>query len=191
MDTEGHLLQRHCTLDDGNQVALLDVVEVNVSEHQPKPYQPENWVLGSEQWKLIKRLKPEEAYSFLREYLASGPELFGNESDRVDSAGLQDHPISKSLVLIKPTDISFHVTKSFRGNRQARADFNLDGINYDLAITDVVWEERLKILGLGRLSRETIGIASDDILLFTISLAGPLDGKCFKLIAGIICIPNS
>jgi len=85
---EGALLRRHYVLDDGKEAALLDVIEVRVSEHRPKPYQPENWVLEDEQWKLIKRLNPKDAYLFLKKVLVTGPELFGNTADRVPLSGL-------------------------------------------------------------------------------------------------------
>ena len=80
---EGALLRRHYVLDDGKEAAPLDVIEVHVSQHRPKPYQPENWVLEDKQWKLIERLNPGEAYTLLSRVLVPGPQLFGNTSDRV------------------------------------------------------------------------------------------------------------
>lgn len=190
-DSEGTLMRRHYVLDDGNEAALLDIIEVSVSEHRPKPYQPENWVLENKQWKLIKRLNQREAYSLLQRYLVSGPDLFGNTSDRVPLAGLQSNSVPESLVLVEPTDVSWYITKSIRGNRQTRALFSLNRVTYDLAITDPVWEQRLNKLYLGVYSRETVGVSPDDILLFTISLGGPFQGQCYKLIAGIIIVPES
>ena len=189
-DSEGTLLRRHYVLDDGNEAALLDIIEVNVSEHRPKPYQPENWVLENKQWKLIKRLNPREAYMLLERSLVSAPDLFGNTSDRVPLAGLQNNPVPGSLVLIKPTDVSWYIVRSITGKRQTRALFSLNRATYDLAITDPVWEQRLKNLDFGVHSREAVDVRSDDILLFTISLGGPFQGQCYKLIAGIILIPE-
>jgi len=189
-DSEGTLLRRHYVLDDGNEAALLDVVEVNVSEHRPKPYQPENWVLKNKQWKLVERLNPREVYSLLERSLVSGPDLFGNTSDRVPLADLQNNPVPESLVLIKPADVSWYITRSIRGIRQTRASFSLNQATYNLATTDPVWEQRLKNLDFGVHSREAVGVRSDDILLFTISLGGPFQGQCYKLIAGIILIPE-
>lgn len=188
-DSEGTLLRRHYVLDDGNEAALLDVIEVNVSERRPKPYQPENWVLENEQWKLMRRLNPKEAYMLLKISLVSGPDLFGNKGDRVPLVGLQDNPVPGSLVLIKPTDVSWHIAKSITGKRQTRALFSLNRAPYDLAITDTAWEQRLKNLDFGVHSRESAGVGLDDILLFTISLGGPFQGQCYKLIAGVILIP--
>lgn len=188
---EGALLRRHYVLDDGNEPALLDIIEVNVSEHRPKPYQPENWLLENKQWKLIKRLNPKEAYTLLERSLVSTPDLFGNTSDRVPLAGLQKNPVPESLVLIKPTDVSWYITRSVRGKRQTRALFSVSRVTYDLPITDPVWEQRLKNLDLGVHSKGAVDIRPDDILLFTISLGGPFEGQCYKLIAGIILIPKS
>jgi hypothetical protein len=190
-DSEGTLLRRHYVLDDGKEAAPLDVIELHVSEHRPKPYQPENWVLGNEQWKLIKRLDPKDAYVLLKKVLVTGPELFGNAGDRVPLSGLQDQPIPRSLALIEPTDVSWHIATSIRGTRQTRALFSLGRASYDLAVTDPVWEHRLKSLDLGVHSREAANVESDDVLLFTISLGGPFQGQCYKLIAGIVPIPKS
>jgi len=190
-DSEGTLLRRHYVLDDGSEVALLDVIEVHVSEHRPKPYQPENWVLGNEQWKLIKRLNPKEAYMLLKKVLVPGPELFGNTGDRVPLLGLQDQPVPRSLALIEPMDVSWYITTSIRGKRQTRARFSLNRAIYDLGITDPVWEHRLKSLDFGVHPRGAAGVGLDDVLLFTISLGGPFQGQCYKLIAGIVLIPKS
>lgn len=188
---EGALLRRHYVLDDGTEATPLDVIDVHVSEHRPKPYQPENWVLEDKQWKLINRLNLTEAYELLRRALVPGPELFGDTNDRLPLAGLQAEPIPRSLALIEPTDVSWYITTSMKGNRQTRALFSLNRGRYDLSITDPVWEHRLKDLELGVHPVEAANIGSGDVLLFTISLGGPLDGQCYKLIAGIIAIPES
>jgi len=189
-DSEGTLVRRRYVLDDGNEVALLDVIEVNVSERRPKPYQPENWVLENDQWKLIGKLDPKEAYMLLKRSLVSGPDLFGNKGDRVPLVGLQDHPVPGSLALIEPTHVSWHITASITGKRQTRALLSLNRAPYDLAITDPAWEQRLKNLDSGVHSREAADLRSDDTLLFTISLGGPFQGQCYKLIAGVILIPG-
>lgn len=188
--TESCLSRRHYVLNDGSEASILDVIEIHVSEHRPKPYQPENWMIGSEKWKLIKRLKPEEAYQSLKRFLICGPEIFGNTIDSVPLAGLQEKPVTRSLILVQPTNIKWYIS-SYNGKRTNRAIFDLDRTTYNLVITDPIWEKRLNQISLGAHPREAIGIEPDDIMLFTISLGGPFQGNCYKLIAGIICIPNS
>jgi hypothetical protein len=190
-DSEGTLLQRHYVLDDGNEAAPLDVIEVHVSQHRPKPYQPENWVLEDKQWKLIKRFNPREACMLLRRVLVRGPELFGNTNDRVPLSGLQAEPIPRSLALIEPTDVSWRIDTSMRGKRQTRALFSLNRTRYDLAVTDPVWEHRLRSPDFGVHPREAANVAPRDVLLFTISLGGPFQGQCYKLTAGIVLVPES
>lgn len=189
-ESEGKLRRRDCALDDGNEAALLDVIEVNVSEHRPKPYQPENWVLGKDQWKLIARVNPNDAYMLLKRVLVAGPEVFGNTGDRVPLSGLQDQPIPQSLTLVEPEDVSWHIGTSASGKRQTRARFGLNRASYDLAITDPVWEHRLRGLDLGPHSREAAGVGRDEVLLFTISLGGPFQGQCYKLTAGVLLVPK-
>lgn len=140
---------------------------------------------------MIRRLNQKEAYERLKNVLVPGPDLFGNRGDRVPLLGLQAQPVPRSLVLVKPEDVSWYIARSITGKRQTRALFSLNRTTYDLAITDPVWEQRLKSLDFGVYPREAIDIGSDDVLFFTISLGGPFQGQCYKLIAGIILIPNS
>jgi hypothetical protein len=67
-------------------------------------------------------------------------------------------PVTTSLVLIKPTDISWYITRSVRGKRQARTLFIIKRVTYDLAMTDPLWEQRLKNLDLGVHPKEAVDI---------------------------------
>lgn len=188
--SDGTLVRRHYVLDDGNEAALLDIIEVEVTEHQPKPYQPENWVLKGEPWELINRIPSHEAYFILQPHIELGPNIFGNQGDRVPYAGLQACPIASSLTLIEPTEISWFIGESIRSKRQTRAHFKLGGIWFDIAVTDPVWETRLNSLDFGIHPKEAAGISPNDRVLFTVSLGGPFNGECFKLVAGILLLPS-
>lgn len=184
-------MPHHYTLDNGNEVALLDVIEVEVSSPKPEPHQPENWVLGGARWRLVARVETSAAMDMLKPYLVVGPDLLGNQSDRIDFAILDDAPAPASLALIEPSSISWQIRESFRGNRQTRAAFQLGGRSYSLSVTDPRWEQRLSRLSYGTHRREAAGIAPQDRVLFTVSLGEPLNMECFKLVAAIIVLPGT
>jgi len=86
--------------------------------------------------------------------------------------------------------VRWHIATSVTGKRQTRALFSLGRASYDLGITDPIWEHRLKSLELGAHPRGAGAVEPDDVLLFTISLGGPFQGQCYKLIAGIVLLPK-
>ena len=71
----GTLFRPTYVLDNGEQAALLDVIEVGVSTPRPEPHQPENWVLEDKQWRILGRLSPNETWERLRGTLVSGPNI--------------------------------------------------------------------------------------------------------------------
>ena len=184
----GTLFRPTYVLDNGEQAALLDVIRVSVSSPRTEPHQPENWVLENKQWRILGRLPPTEAWERLRRFLVSGPNLLGGRTDRLDYAAIQQNPVRASLALIEPSQVSWVITTSTRGNRQTRARFSLAGASYDLSITDPKWRQRLSDLPLGTHPRTSAGISSKERLLFNTSLGGPFIGECYKLVAAVILL---
>lgn len=188
-DPDGTLRRREYVLDDGSEAQLLDIIQVTVPAPRPEPHQPENWVLGARRWKLISRLHPRAAWKELAPSLKRGPNLLGNQSDRVSYSQLKRHPTDSSLALVKPSAVSWVISESVRRKRQTRARFRLGSVAYDLVVTDPQWESRLSHCGLGVHDRVAAGISARDRLLFTISLGEPFHGECFKLVAAVVLIP--
>ncbi len=187
--TGGPLMHKDYLLEDGNIPELLDTIEVEVAESKPEVYQPENWTLESTTWKLINKVNPTKAFQLLESFILSESDLFGTKNDRVALSFLKANPIPASLALIEPDDVSWFITTSIRGKRQTRAIFKFYDTNYTLGITDVEWERRLSDLSLGIHPKEASGFGESDTLLFTLSLGGPLNGECFKLVAGVVVLP--
>ena len=187
--SDGTLSAHQCILESGDEVTVLDVIKVSLIRPRPDPYQPENWVLANEPWHLVRRLTPVAADGVLARVTVSGPEIFGNRSDRVASEVLRQTPAQASLVLVAPENIQWHVTANIKGKRQNRAYFKLQDCFYDLPITDLKWEERLAVLHPGFHSRDVAGLRSSDRVLFTLSLGEPFNGNCFKLVAAVIILP--
>jgi hypothetical protein len=113
--------------------------------------------------------------------------LLGNQFDHIPH--ILGNSIPASLTLIEPNDISWYI--QYYGNkRKTRVLFQLGGIRYNLGITDPVWKQRLSGLSEGVHPKEAANIGQKDKLLYTISLSLPFNGNCYKLVAGIICLPQ-
>lgn len=188
-DADGTLYRQHYFLDSGNEAALLDLVRVPVREHVPEDHQPENWLVAPGQWQHLGVIAPDAARRFLREQADAGPDLLGNRSDRVSVGARTQAPGAPSLALVEPAELSWFITTSMRGNRQARALFKLGDATYNLSITDPEWESRLRPLAQGTHNVQEGGLAGDESLFLTVSLSEPFNGDCFKLVAGIVALP--
>jgi hypothetical protein len=186
--SKGPLNRRHYLLNNNTETLVLDILNINLTKPVPKNYQPENWLIGNLPWQLVTRPAHKGYIPIIKKFVEKGPELFGNTLDRVPIKQINEQPIQGSLSLINPNDLSWQITRSIRGNRQIRARFNLIGTWYNLVVTDSQIEQNLKSFNEGFYLSEKIGILENTEVLFTISLAGPFQGECFKLVAGIILL---
>ncbi|HUT52859.1 MAG TPA: hypothetical protein VM658_05665 [bacterium] len=178
----GPLQREHYRLDDGSEPRLLDLISIECSRPAPDPLQPENWAISGQPWQLLKRPAPPAMLSVLSFALSAGPYLFGSRDDRVPRDRICRSSRKRSLELIVPQAVQEWYVND---RKQARVKFNLKGARYDLSVTDIIWEERIKKSG-GR-----IGGIADGRLMFTVSLGRPFkDDCCYKLVAGIVAAPE-
>ena len=180
-DTEhGSLNESACQLDNGHPVQQLDVVRVGLSGHDPRPHQPENWIVTDRPWKLERQLTLREAANVLEPLVVEGPDLFGTSTDRVTWDEIQESDLQASLAIVKAVAPTFCWKQ--RDPTQRRAKFDLDGVPYELPITfDFPYPAEGEPIHRSQAS-----------WYFTISLGEPFakqGGDCFKLIAGAIEIP--
>ncbi len=170
----GELSHQQCMMDIGHAVRPLDVVRVYLEKPSPRPHQPEDWIIADRQWRFLERRSVADVRKLLKkasEERKTG--IFGNESDSLSWKAISGGSVrvQSSLTLVKVD------TPEFRwGTRrgQKRAVFDHAGVTYDLAMT---FKNEL-----------SIG-ASSSKWYFTISLGEPLNGYCYKLIAGAIELP--
>jgi hypothetical protein len=180
----GALLRRHYILSDGSEIEVLDVVKVRLSGPQPELYQPENWIIGEENWELEVRPATSEYLQILWNHIQRGPTLFRNKTDRVHIRSFQERAAESSLALIIPDRVEWEITEAITGRRQTRCYFRLRDTNYNLVVTDPVWEHKLNRLPLGSYGSESIGCSRDEKFLLTISLGEPFnDNYSYKLVA--------
>nr|VFJ94199.1 MAG: hypothetical protein BECKLFY1418A_GA0070994_10386 [Candidatus Kentron sp. LFY] len=117
-------------------VKPLQEVEIDIAEHSPLVNQPENYLIVGGQWNQRYKLE----LSRLPEYLDSPDSLWG-EGDRVEFASIENGmvPIKQSLYLVEVDDL-----KIYRNNyNKLRARFSYNEISYDLAVTDLDFDEHL------------------------------------------------
>lgn len=178
------LLRRHYILSNGSEIEVLDVVKLRLSQQKPELYQPENWVINEENWELRKRPVSSKHLKILWAHVQRGSTLFRNDTDRIHLRSLQEKPTESSLALIIPDRVEWEVTKAITGKRQTRCYFKLRNTNYNLVVTDPVWENKLSRLRLGSYESESIGCSQDEKFLLTVSLGEPFtDNYCYKLVA--------
>lgn len=194
-DSDGALTDMHYVLDNGRQPQIFDVIEVDVVQHMPKIYQPENWLIGSETWRFISSGFHPNFIPLLRNRCTKSEYIFFCRGDRVSLNDIRAQRTKISLALVTPRLMQWYVTTSYRGNRQIRACFYIANNRYDLVVTDPMWEMRLKDLQPGKeYDNRSIGITSDYRLLLTISLGEPLGDDnpcCYKLVAGVMLVDSS
>ena len=187
---DGTLFDYDCRLDSGSGPRLLDVIRVPLGHPRPTHYQPENWVLAAGRWKHVARLTTKQALPMLDRAAVRGPELLGNRRDKLQEASLRRTPAVSSLALVQPNSVEWVVGQSAGRRRQIRAAFVLDGVLYNLVLTDPAWESKLEGLGYGVYPHNAAGIRPGDRILFTVSLGEPFRGYCYKLVAAVLVLPK-
>lgn len=162
---------------------LLDVMEIVVTQPEPLYYQPENWVIdGSCPWRkaynLLER-KGTNKQKVLDEFLSDQEYVLGNTSDRLTPEECRN--LKSSIMLIKVPKATFEVTLSIRHSLQVRAHFPYRSNEYNLVVTDIAWENKMKTNALGLYEYNTP-------FYLTIGLGQKLPAlnAHFKLVAGVI-----
>jgi hypothetical protein len=189
---EGALEIEHCAVD-GRWPELFDLVRVDLANHTPSSYQPENWLISGRPWQLLERADPRAILPDLRTITDADSWLFDSTDRRVPGATLRANPAPSSLVLVEPTELQWRVETPPWGGHQRKADFRLDRDTlYDFPVTDLPVLARLEALGNGNYPRNTVGLADASEVFLTVSLAEPYQGNglCYKLVAAVVEIPE-
>lgn len=171
---------------NGREFQLLDIISLDLVEACPTPYQPENWA-GAFPADFVRRATEREAVALLDANLHTHEPLFGNQSDRVPQATLDDRPASYSLAVIQPHDVTIHVRPNYHGNKRGHAAFNFGHYEQSaISITDPAWQSRCRDLNFGQHTLADLGIIEETSrVLFIVSLTEPFQAHCYKVVAGI------
>ena len=179
----GILNAAHLFLDNGNEAALLDVLDIGLARPKPDIHQPENWLLDGSVWKLHAQQNVLPFAASLKNAIVPGPDLLRGCTDRVAWADLQAKHADASLALVAPERLELLLIHKPDGRHQVRGRFALKNIEYNLSMTDPIWEKKIHNEGNLRLSQ------AERKFLVTVSLGEPFNDYCYKVIAAIIFLP--
>jgi len=177
---------------DGEEVALLDVFEAELGEECGSNSHPEDVFVTGEPWRPIRRFDQPHDARFLADYVSKGPALLQGYGDRVYGRKIAGTPVERSLELIHPDNLWWWIREE-NGKRKNRAIFRLGSVMracYDLAVTDPRWLVQLKLLPAGIYPHALFFKEKPPRTLLTVSLSEPFEGFHYKLVAGVILLPQ-
>jgi len=179
----GELPSEVIQLKDGNKPIFLDIVKIAVKKPLPHYYQAENFLADCERtWEKVGRLKVEELNDYcddVHNLWVNGYHSANGMNDRIPLE-ISNAQCESSLVLIQPQDFLLVLSTGLTFKQRIRAEFIFNKTTYNLALTDPFVERTYEERAEGRYR-----IESKPIYL-CISLGEPLNGFCYKLVAGVI-----
>jgi len=118
-------------------VKPLQKVDVDLSDHCPLANQPENYIVGDEEWVQQYKIEAHEVSDYL-----DTPETLWGIGNRVAFSDIENGAIkiTQSLYLVRVNDLV--IVKTFNDRR--RASFLYNGNQYDLPVTDPNFEKHLQ-----------------------------------------------
>jgi hypothetical protein len=167
----------------------LDVIRIDFVGPEPKLAQPENWRVSKTQWQKIRPSSPADLETVKRA-VADDPELFRGYDRYISSQDVEYRPPNCSLALLRPTALHWEEERDRYGRRRFRGRFTVSGAVYDLPLTCDEYAAKLTKIGV---SEQTNGLSVSSDLLLSISLGDLYEetGRYYKLIAGVIEIPEA
>lgn len=182
---DGTLFPEHYLLAGYREPTALDVIRVELTQPQPKRFQPENWQIGPKTWELSPHA-PEQVRAVIKAALSNQPILLGSDQDHVRPGD----PVSESLAIIVPEVDRWTIRRTSQDHRQIRVRFSLEGIFYDLPVTDVRLNEKMGELSLGvyDTAELKLGYGNQTKFLLTVSLGEIFNGVHYKLVASVLAL---
>ncbi len=187
------------TLADGGHPKLLDIVKVPLLEPQPTHHQQENHLIHTGDdvppWEKAggvgRHLLPQLVDNVSGALWVNGNSSSNGTNDQIPVADARN--LRNSLLLIQPTSLTIIVQyERYRGRNppDVRADFNYNGCNYSLKVTDPVAEGKYQRKGLidrnaGKELPYHYSVAVDGVYL-CVSLGEEFHNYYYKLVAAII-----
>lgn len=167
---------------DGQDVRLLDVIDIQLIEPRPHACQSENHVIDDGYyWQRIGHITAADLIAFASPaspLWIDGQHSYSGENDRI-RLDVADQ-LNSSLRLVSPGNVAISVGQGFK-KRQVRAIFALGVTRYCLTVTDPGVEMQF-------LAKPDGEYALPGPALVCVSLGEPFDGYRYKLAAAVIPI---
>ena len=159
---------------------VLDVTRIPYEKVCPDKYQPENILISKEKWEYLGRFKGDEL-----DKICDNPKdiwmVEGERIDRIPADFFKHNKLDGSLLLIRIKSLEFE-RYDYRGKPRLRGIFEYNNIQYNIGVTDPVYEAKY--------SSQKIGFYKFNAkkIYLCISLGEPFDKDncCYKFIAAII-----
>ena len=179
----GELPLETIQLEGGNKPAFLDIVRIAIKKPLPHYYQSENCLVdGDKKWEKVGQLKPEELVDYcdhINTLWENGYHSVNGMNDKIPIE-IANERCESSLVLIEPRDFCLVLSTGLSFKQKIRSEFIYKGATYNLSVTDPFVEKTYAERAAGRYRIEEMP------LYLCISLGEPLNGFCYKLVAGVI-----
>lgn len=188
----GCLTRNEASYSDGKEAALLDVFEAELGEDCGSNSHPEDVFVTGKPWQPIRRFDSPSDAQFLTGHLNQEPVVLQGYCDRVPASRFETTPARCSLGLVYPADLWWWIREE-RGKRKNRAVFLLGQVGrvrYDLAVTDPKWLDLLNLLPAGIHPHALLAGSQPTKTFLAISLSERFDGFHYKLVAGVVCLPD-
>jgi hypothetical protein len=184
----GELSEYDRHYQNGIDPKLLDVIDIQMTQHTPHGFQTENHVIDENAyWGFVRSCTPAElvgAVDYVPGLLWNNHSSSGNGvHDRVSEAVAAQLQSSLLLVNVSNLKISIAVEGAAFGNakRKVRGSFNLNNVPYMLSITDPTIEREY--------FKKPDGEYVAGPATLCISLGEAWQGYAYKLIAGVFLQP--
>lgn len=177
---------------DGTKVSLLDVFEVEIEKGCGSNHHPEDVLTAETPWNRIRSFNEPSDLDFLQGMVSRDPIVLQGCCDRIDAHRLEKTAARASLSLVEPEDLWWWIREE-SGKRRSRANFRLgrEGrVRYDLPVTDPDWLDQLNFMPTGIHPHATLCGEWRTHTYLTASLSEPWEGFHYKLIAGVINVPE-
>jgi hypothetical protein len=177
---------KQCTLDNGKQLEVLDIIELSLLQHTPLGCQQENYIIDpSVQWKYIGKYNKTKLDAFV-----DTPSILWHNNDSSYyglndkiPANIADTCFTQSIYFLKLNQLDIVVqyegiTTGFP-YKKIRGRFTYNNVTYTLSITDTAIEPLAKAKECGTYTLQ-------GPLYAGISLGEIFNGYRYKILASII-----
>ncbi len=177
---KGVLADSEIKYANGSLPEVLDIMRIPYKKDCPNKYQPENILISKEKWERLARFKEEEL-----DKICDNPKdiwmVDDGRTDRIPADFFKSNKLDGSLLLIRIKSLEFQ-RYDYQGKPRLRGIFEYNNIQYNIVVTDLVYEAKYSSqkIGFYKLNAKKIYLC--------ISLGEPYDkdNYCYKFIAAII-----